>query len=287
MRRWSILKIAVSGLIAVFSTTAALAEVKLPAVISDNMVLQAGKPVPIWGWDDPKQQVTVVCTSAGTAGRSATAQAGQDGRWQVTLPAFSAGQSLEISVKDSTSAKTVKNVLVGEVWAAPGQSNMQWTVRLSDNFEQEAAEAKYPKLRMFSVTRETADEPKCDCQGRWIECSPETVGDFSAAGYFFGRYLHKEMKVPVAIINTSWGGTPAEAWTSRPGSHRRAVDEAPAGPMGSSDRRRRQSRDAEQEAAGRLEGGRCEGEGREETGAEDAAAGHRPAQVAEPSGQPL
>lgn len=216
MRRWLILKIAVSGLIAVFATVAAQAEVKLPAVISDNMVLQAGKPVSIWGWDDPQQRVTVVCTSAGAAGPSATAQAGQDGRWQVTLPALTAGQSLEISIKDATSAKTVKNVLVGEVWVASGQSNMQWTVRQADNFEREVAEANYPKLRMFSVTRETADEPKSDCQGRWIECSPETVADFSATGYFFGRCLHKELKVPVGIINTSWGGTPAEAWTSLP-----------------------------------------------------------------------
>jgi sialate O-acetylesterase len=216
MRRWPILNIAVSALLAVFSTLVAQAEVKLPAVISDNMVLQAGKPVVIWGWDDPRQQVTVVCTSAGAAARSAAVQADQDGRWQVTLPAFTAGQALEISAKDGTSVKTVKNVLVGEVWVASGQSNMQWSVRQSDNFEQEAAAAKYPKLRMFSVTRETADEPKRDCQGRWVECSPETVGDFSAAGYFFGRHLHKELKVPVGVINTSWGGTAAEAWTSRP-----------------------------------------------------------------------
>jgi sialate O-acetylesterase len=110
---------------------------------------------------------------------------------------------------------TIKNILVGEVWVGSGQSNMQMSVQSSNNAEQEIAEANYPKIRLFYVKREVADKPQSDCEGSWVECSPETVPGFSAVAYFFGRYLYKELDVPVGMIHTSWGGTPAEAWTRR------------------------------------------------------------------------
>ena len=213
MRRWPIVGIA---LVALLGVAVARAEVKLPAVVGDNMVLQADKSVPIWGWAKPDETVTVTVTLGGKAGKPVAVKAGADGRWQAMVPAMACGQAGEIAIRDSSSTTTIKNVLVGEVWVGSGQSNMQMTVKSSDNADQEIASAKYPKIRLFHVTRETAEAPKTDCQGKWVECSPETVPEFSAALYFFGRHLHKELGVPMGLIHTSWGGTPAEAWTSRP-----------------------------------------------------------------------
>jgi sialate O-acetylesterase len=110
---------------------------------------------------------------------------------------------------------TIKNIMVGEVWVCSGQSNMQWSVKQSANPEQEIADANYPDIRLFTVARKVAEQPQPDCSGNWTLCSPETVPDFSAVGYFFGRELHKELNVPIGLIHTSWGGTPAEAWTRR------------------------------------------------------------------------
>jgi sialate O-acetylesterase len=109
---------------------------------------------------------------------------------------------------------TVKNVLVGEVWICSGQSNMQWTVKLAGKAETEIAAANHPQIRMFNVERTPSLTPQADCKGAWKEATSANVGDFSAVGYFFGRHLHQVLKVPVGLINTSWGGTRIEAWTS-------------------------------------------------------------------------
>ena len=109
----------------------------------------------------------------------------------------------------------IKNIMVGEVWVCSGQSNMQMAVQSSANAKQEIAGAAYPKIRLFTVKRKVAEKPQSDCEGSWTECSPETVPGFSAVAYYFGRTLHKELNVPVGLIHTSWGGTPAEAWTRR------------------------------------------------------------------------
>jgi len=203
-------KIAAGWLIAVVSAAAAAAELKLPAVIGDNMVLQRGRAVPIWGWTEPGQTVTV---SAG--GTTLTAKAGQDGRWQVVLPAMQLGGPMEIVVKDSSASHTIKNVLVGEVWVASGQSNMAWPVRRSENPDEEIAAAHWPKVRLFGVGRVVAETPQADCTGRWNECRPETVADFSAVAYYFGRELNKQLGVPIGLIASAVGATPAEAWTRR------------------------------------------------------------------------
>jgi sialate O-acetylesterase len=124
------------------------------------------------------------------------------------------GGPYEIGIKGNNTI-TLKNILIGEVWVCSGQSNMQWSVRQAANPEQEIAAAGYPKIRLFTVTRKVADKPQSDCEGSWITCSPETVPSFSAVGYFFGQELHQQLDVPVGLIHTSWGGTPAEAWTRR------------------------------------------------------------------------
>jgi sialate O-acetylesterase len=201
----------VVGLVLVVVTAAAVfADVRLPAVISDNMVLQQGKKVPIWGWAEPGEQIMV---SISWHSMQWGVTADKDGRWIFKMNSPSAGGSYEMTISGKNTV-TIKNILVGEVWVCSGQSNMQMAVTQSANAQQEIAEANYPDIRLFTVERKVADQPQSNCVGSWVKCSPQTVGDFSAAAYFFGRELQKELNVPVGLIHTSWGGTPAEAWTS-------------------------------------------------------------------------
>jgi len=193
------------------SADATFANVKLPAVISDNMVIQRGKKTPIWGWAEPGEQIMV-----GVNWRSMAwgVTADKDGKWafEMSPPTTTGPYEMTISGKNTI---TIKNILVGEVWVCSGQSNMQWSVRQSANAEQEITEADYPNIRLFSVERKVAEQPQTDCVGNWSMCGPQTVPGFSAVAYFFGRELHKELNLPIGLIHTSWGGTPAESWTRR------------------------------------------------------------------------
>jgi sialate O-acetylesterase len=186
------------------------ADVRLPAVISDNMVLQAGGRVSLWGWADPNEEIGVALSW-----RQAdwTIQADSTGKWSFQMAAPDVGGPYEITLKGKNTV-TVKNILAGEVWICSGQSNMQMAVQSAANAQEEIAAANYPQIRLFTVTRKVADQPQADCTGQWVACSPETAPGFSAVGYFFGRDLYKELKQPIGLIHTSWGGTPAEAWTS-------------------------------------------------------------------------
>ncbi len=187
------------------------ADVKLPAVIGDNMVLQQGRKLSIWGWAEPGEEVT-----AGVSWHSMSwaVTADANGKWVFKMNPPKAGGPYEMTISGKNVIR-IKNIMVGEVWVCSGQSNMQWAVSQSANAEQEIAEANYPKLRLFTVERKVADQPQPDCSGSWTSCSPQTVPGFSAVAYFFGRELHKTLGVPVGLIHTSWGGTPAEAWTKR------------------------------------------------------------------------
>jgi sialate O-acetylesterase len=198
------------GLLVACLASAAVADVKLPGVFGNHMVLQRELSVPVWGWASPGEKVTVEL-----AGQTKSATADAQGKWSVKLDALQAGGPHVLTV---TSGNTVKidDVLVGEVWLGSGQSNMAMSVAGSKDFPQEKAAANFPKIRMFTVARKTADSPQDDCAGKWEVCSPHTVGGFSAAAYFFGRELHKTLEVPVGLINSSWGGTPVQAWTSLP-----------------------------------------------------------------------
>ena len=193
------------------------AEVKPNALFSDNAVLQQGVPVPVWGTAAPNEKVTVEF-----AAQQKTATADAQGKWQVTLdpmPASNAPQDLKISGNLKTQLSNLKcaSVLVGEVWICSGQSNMAFLLKGAGNATTETPTANYPKLRMFTVTQKTALYPLTEMTGKWVECSPTTVGTFSAVGYFFGRDIHKATGAPVGMIHTSWGGTPAESWTSLTG----------------------------------------------------------------------
>ena len=188
------------------------ADVRLPSIISDNMVLQQGKAVPIWGWADANEAVTV--TGSWGSGKWKTT-ADQDGKWMVKIDTGKAGGPYEMTVSGKNPI-TIKNILVGEVWVCSGQSNMEFTVKQAKNSAEEIAEANnYPQLRQFLVGRKVIYTPMYNCNGKWQICSSQTAGTFTAAGYFFGRELNKQLNVPVGLINTSWGGTPAESWMSK------------------------------------------------------------------------
>ncbi len=189
---------------------AAYADVKLPALIANNMVLQRGTEVAVWGTADPGEKVTVKL-----AAQEVTATANEGGNWKLNLAAMEAGGPFEMTIAGKNTL-TLTNVMVGEVWVCSGQSNMAFTLTSARDAQQEIAAADYPQIRLFTTRRVVSDKPLSDTQGRWAPCSPQTAGSFSAVGYFFGRALHAALKVPVGLIDSSWGGTAAEAWTSMP-----------------------------------------------------------------------
>ena len=183
-----------------------LAEVRLPAVLSDNMMVQRDVPMVIWGWTEPNEKVTVQC------GEASVTIDGHDGKWQVKLPAQAAGPVPNVTVTGSNTI-TISNILAGDLWFCSGQSNMQWLVKNSNHAEEEIAAADYPMMRSFTSASVTADQPQEDVKGSWVIVSPQTAGNLTAVGYFFGRELHQRLNVPIGLVNSSWGGTPAEAWT--------------------------------------------------------------------------
>lgn len=186
----------------------ASAEVRLPGFFNDHMVFQRNIPIPVWGWAEPDEKVTVKLGD----GQAATATAGDEGRWELKLPAMPAGGPHILSVK-GTNHVAIEDVLVGEVWLCSGQSNMEWTVSRSLDPEKEIAAADFPQIRHIKFARTTSGHPLDDVSARWQICSPESAGKFTAAGYFMARELHQELKVPIGLINSSWGGTRIEPWT--------------------------------------------------------------------------
>ncbi|NQU39394.1 MAG: hypothetical protein HQ523_05530 [Lentisphaerae bacterium] len=195
----------------------ARAELRLPAIFADDMVLQRGVACPVWGWSTPGDSVTVKF-----ADQTKTATAAADGRWEIRLAPMSASAkagTLDIASSIFNSQSSISNVVVGDVWICSGQSNMQFPVNNAINAQEEVAQAAHPGIRLFFMPNVTSLRPLDDCAGNWKICSPETVGGFTAVGYFFGRDLHRELGVPMGLIGTSWGGTVAEAWTSAEALH--------------------------------------------------------------------
>ena len=218
LRRTRLPFFALSLAICGWSATAS-AEIKLPAVIGSDMVLQQGASLPIWGWAEEGETITV-----SIAGQTATGKADDDGQWRVTLGKLEAtpiDKPLKMTIKGSSDDSiTLTNVLVGEVWVCSGQSNMEMGVGEAKNGQAEIAAAGHPGIRLFWVPKERARQPARDVDADWDACSPKTLGSggwggFSAAGYYFGRGLHEELKVPVGLIFAAWSGTPAEEWTSQ------------------------------------------------------------------------
>lgn len=184
------------------------AEVKMPGFFADHMVLQQQMKVKVWGWANPDENVEV-----SLGGSTASTTGGPDGRWKVELPAMSASKEAHtLTVKGSNTIE-IKDVLIGEVWLCSGQSNMEWTVQRSTNSKEEIAAANYPLIRHMKVPRTPSNTPTNDIKTEWQVCSPATAANFTACGYFMARKLHKELDVPIGLVNSSWGGTRVEPWT--------------------------------------------------------------------------
>jgi sialate O-acetylesterase len=197
-------------LLTFFSSLNGFSIVKLPKILGDNMVLQRNKPITIWGWAEANEKVSVQFNK-----QSKTTKADKLGKWSVVLSPEVAGGPFQLVIAGKNTI-TLSNVLIGEVWVCSGQSNMEWLVRNSNNPAEEIRNANYPAIRHFTVTKAVSTKPESDVVGgEWKTCSPETVGDFTAVGYFFARDLYQKLNIPVGLINTSWGGTHSETWTSR------------------------------------------------------------------------
>lgn len=185
------------------------AAVRLPRLVGSHMVLQRNVPLPLWGWAEPGEVVRVVFRTT-----QAQATAGSDGRWSVTLPAQAAGGPFELTVQASNTLR-LTDVLVGDVWLASGQSNMEWTLRNAANGPAATAAARFPNLRLFAVPNRAELRPQTELAGgEWQPCTPESAAEFSAVAYYFGRDLLQRYNVPVGLIAADWGGTVAEAWVS-------------------------------------------------------------------------
>ena len=184
-------------------------EVWLPAVIGDNMVLPRESEAALWGRARPGERVV----ARAEWGEGAEAVADERGRWRVALSTPGAGGPYSITVSGDTTV-TLSNVLIGEVWLCSGQSNMEWPVRRADDADREIASAGFPSIRLFTAPNTPSLHPRIDGGGEWVECTPDTIGGFSAVGYFFGRTLHGELDVPIGLISADWGGTVVEAWMS-------------------------------------------------------------------------
>ena len=199
-------------LVLVALSDAALAQApRLAALFSDHMVLQREKSVPVWGWAQPGTDLTI-----SFAGQSVSAKSDQSGLWKASLAPLSASSApRELTVKaGATVVATVRDVLVGEVWLGSGQSNMAMTVNRCADYPKEQQSANFPLIRMFREESPASEKPRENAKGTWSVCSPQTVGGFSGTLYFFGRELHRELKVPVGLINSSVGGTPIESWVA-------------------------------------------------------------------------
>ncbi len=187
-----------------------LAELRLPAIIGDHMVLQQKQSNPIWGWDESGTEVTV-----NFAGQTKSATAGDDGRWVVDLDPLDATAEPAVMEITGTSRRELLDVLVGEVWMCSGQSNMGFSVGGDWKAEVETLASRHPELRLISVPQVGTQELKDDFRGKWESATPQTCASFSAVGFFFGRYLHEILGVPVGLIDNAWGGSSAEAWIRR------------------------------------------------------------------------
>jgi sialate O-acetylesterase len=198
-----------------FGAAGLLADVRLPAIVSDHMLVQQAAPVRIWGQADPGEGVRVEFQ-----GQKVSAKADAAGKWMVFLAPLKAGGPAEMTIAGNNTI-TIHDVLVGDVWIGSGQSNMEMGMSRVNNAEQEIAAANFPEIRLFTVKKKVSETPLDDVEGAWSPCTPESVKNFSAVGYFFSRDLYQawitgRTHVPIGFIHTSWGGTPAQSWTSHP-----------------------------------------------------------------------
>jgi len=196
----------------VLASGMASADVTLPLIFGDHMVLQRDASVPVWGWADPGEKVTVAAGSS-----TASTTAAQDGKWTVKLEKLPVSKTpIEVTVEGKNKI-VLKDVLIGDVWICSGQSNMEFPLSGALKASAEIPKANDPQLRLFRVRHKVALQPETNVEGSWEICTPDTVKSFSAVGYFFGRELRSALNCPMGLIQSAWGGTPAQAWTSLSG----------------------------------------------------------------------
>ena len=201
------------------------AQIKLPSILSDNMLLQQSTDVKIWGWDTPGQSIIVNPSWT----KSVKTITNKEGKWQLLVSTPKAGKTGKLKITGSTK-QIINNILFGEVWLCSGQSNMERQLGFQNhqkpivNFWEESQKAKYPSIRMFLVKKKKSNTPLEDCEGEWVECAPETVLNFSAVGYFYGKQLVDNLKIPVGLIQSAWGGTKVEPWTPIEGVEKSALE---------------------------------------------------------------
>lgn len=199
-----------SLLMLLFIAIGANANITLPGIFGNDMVLQRSKPIAVWGWAEPNETLVISLNK-----QKKTVKANKNGDWMVKLSPENAGGPFFLTVKGNNTI-TFSNVLIGDVWICSGQSNMEWSLSSSNNAEQEIADANYPQIRHFTVAKAVNSIPQKDVKGgSWEIAEPKNAGRFSAVAYFFARKLYQEFKVPIGLINTSWGGTHVETWISR------------------------------------------------------------------------
>ncbi len=202
-------KIILSSLV-LFSCLHLMANVKLPKIFGDNMVLQRGQQIPVWGWADSKEKITIRFNK-----QTKTVVADRYGKWRINLDNEQAGGPFEMEIKGKNTI-TFSNVLVGDVWVCSGQSNMEFALANATGAANEIAAANLPQIRHIEVMKAIATQPQEDIKGgEWNVCTPETAGKFTAVGYYFAKKLQQELNVPIGLIHTSWGGTHVETWISR------------------------------------------------------------------------
>lgn len=196
--------------IVLITPTTVSAELKLPAIINDHMVLQQKQANPLWGWDAPGTDVSVTMGD-----QVKVAKAGDDGKWTIELDAMDANATPSTITIEGSSKRVIKDVLVGEVWMCSGQSNMGMAVNGDWKYEVETLASNHPNLRLISVPQVGTQELQNDFNGKWEAANSENCKSFSAVGFFYGRYLHEILDVPVGLIDNAWGGSAAEAWVRR------------------------------------------------------------------------
>ncbi|MDC3256461.1 sialate O-acetylesterase, partial [bacterium] len=185
-------------------------EFRVANIFTDNMVLQRNQEFSIWGWGNPGTPVTVKLQN-----QAATVSPDQQGRWEAKFKAIDIGDPFSITISTAQNSIVLDNVLAGDVWICSGQSNMEWEVRQAGNPQQEIAQGDWPLIRHVRIDHVTSPSKLDDVNNSgWKVCTPETVGNFSAVGYYFARELQRELNVPIGLLHTSWGGTIIETWIS-------------------------------------------------------------------------
>lgn len=209
----------VSILFFIAITLSARSEIKLPALVGSNMVLQQNEDVLFWGWANAGEEVNI---SVGWQKQSVSAIANENGEWKISVKTPKAGGPYSIGLKGQNNIE-LKNVLIGDVWICSGQSNMHLPVGRTENswktgvvnWKEEVKNSNFPEIRLFTVDRLTSDSLLYDVKGEWQQCGPDAMYEFTGVGYFFGRELYLTQHIPIGLINVSWGGTPAEAWVKK------------------------------------------------------------------------